>query len=660
MKSKIITAEQIYREKQLDYFDSIIDAIPEEIIIPLFSEWARDNRTIPAGVSDYDGPFKPEIVPHLMYILDLLHPDNPATHVYFMANAQSGKTVSILENAIGAIIRYMLGSILYVTSTQDSVKVRGAINIDTLIDNSGLADYVKPASGRRKNVTGDQGDFKQFAGGLKLRMTSYNTISAMKSDSYNYIFEDELDEAKAELKDQGDIEGILEGRTKGKAAGNYKIFGLSTPTRMETSRIYRNFLRGDQNKLHLPCPLCGEYQELILKPRGGEYGLTFRAEKDKGNGKKVVVPESIHYICQHCRGEFRESKKSWMLRNFKWIPQNPGAGDKIRTFHASGLSAPEIMLSWERICFDFADAGFGEDLLKFKDFTINDLGWPWAGVQKQAGWEKVKEKAEENCLGEVPKGHVVQIDGQEVYKGPLVLYSGCDVQGDRLELGVFGFGYDMEIWQVDKQIFYGNTAQLSSACYKQLHDWVYTHAYEICGKKRTIALCAIDAGYNNKKLERIKDFADKARIIYNFVGRRQDKFRAVKGQGHEKGSELFTPARVNDAKNPLKTVYNLYVSSIKEIIMNRITQAEDFGALHFPKYKKDPAGNKIERPDEDWKRLISERYQELEPKKYGWKKIHERNEDWDTLIYAYAAAEFDGVSSWPTVRWIMLWKSLVG
>ena len=118
--NKIITAEQIYKEQQLDYFLSAIDAIPEELIIPLFSEWARDNRIIPAGVSDYDGPFKPEIVPHLMYILDLLHPDNPATHVYLMANAQSGKTVSVLENAIGAIIRYMLGSILYVTSTQDS------------------------------------------------------------------------------------------------------------------------------------------------------------------------------------------------------------------------------------------------------------------------------------------------------------------------------------------------------------------------------------------------------------------------------------------------------------------------------------------------------------------------------------------------------------
>jgi phage terminase large subunit GpA-like protein len=430
--------------------------------------------------------------------------------------------------------------------------------------------------------------------------------------------------------------------------------------------VYRNYLRGDQNKLFLPCPHCGEFQELVLKSSVIDYGLTFSREKDKRSGHKVLVPETVRYICQHCGKPIYESKKQWMLERFEWRAHNVAANDKVRSFHVSGISAPTIMLTWERLIRDFIDTAgptgdeFGSDILKMKDFYINDLGWPWAGVQKQADWQKVKDKAEEYTLGEVPVGHVVKVDDREMYKGPLALFAGCDVQGDRLELQVVAFGPDMELWQIDYQVFFGNPARLSDQCWRSLHDWVYTHGYEICGKKRTIGRCAVDAGYNNKKLERVKDFADKARVVYNFVGRRQDRFIAVKGQGDEKGPVLLAESRVNDPGCQLKKFYNLYVSSIKEIIMNRIEQTEGFGTLHFPKYMKDAAGNKILRPDEHWKRLMSERYQELEPKKYGWKKIHMRNEDWDTLIYAYAAAEFHSVSAWSTGQWRDRWLSLVG
>ncbi|MCP4393488.1 MAG: hypothetical protein GY804_04370, partial [Alphaproteobacteria bacterium] len=52
----------------------------------------------------------------------------------------------------------------------------------------------------------------------------------------------------------------------------------------------------------------------------------------------------------------------------------------------------------------------------------------------------------------------------------MLLYSGADVQGDRLEVCTTAFGYNGEKWIVDYQIFYGDTANLDDPCWIALHD----------------------------------------------------------------------------------------------------------------------------------------------------------------------------------------------
>lgn len=655
----IQTIKSIYSKSQLDFALSRLDKLPTEISIPLFSDWAEDNRYIPPGVSDFYGQFDKMTAPHLMEPLDRLHPDDPCTHVAMMKSVQSANTTTIAENAMGAYIRYKLGSILFLTSTKGIGSIRGSANIDTLIDNSGLAELVKPMSNRTGRKSKDTSLYKEFAGGIKLLISSYNSIGDLKSNTWHLIVRDEWDEAGVELKDQGDVAGIIEGRTKG--IRNFKILDISTPSRMETSRIYKSFMAGDQREYFVPCPLCGEKQILVLKGKGEDFGLTFTREKDKDTGMKVLVPETVRYTCQYCKEDFYESKKQWMLENGVWIPQAVASNRKKHSYHSTGLIAPEAFLSWERICQDFIDTDFGQDILKFKDFTINDLGNAWAAVKKTAKWEGLKSRAEDYCMGTVPAGVKKTVSGFDLYSGPMVLYSGVDVQGDRLECLTTGFGIEGQKWIIDHQIFYGNTANIDDPCWGGLHDYIYNHDFKICGVPMTIGMCAVDCGWDPRKAEkRSKDYTGKANVVYEFVSYRSDRFMAVMGTPDDKAIGILKESKITDLNTTLTKRYMVSVSLLKEMIMGVVNNKEGYNTIHVPN-KTIIQGNPVPLADEFYMQFLSERYQEDpgKPGSYKWTKIRNRNEVLDIFIYSIAAADFHGVTRWSNEAWYNFYMGLI-
>ena len=652
-----ITAESVYKvtqkKKAIDFFQRL----PVQLTVPPFSQWAAENRYYPPGVSVYPGMHDPDTAPHMNEPLDRLHPDDECTHVYLMKSVQSAATTTS-ENAIGASIKYKLWNMLYLTADQSLARIRSSANIDPMIDNSGLAQYVKPHSQRMKRKTADNTFYKEFIGSIKLAINSYGSIGALKSNTNGFIVCDEWDEAPPELKGQGDIQGIIEGRTMG--LRRYKLLFISTPSMMQTSRIYKGFLEGDQRYYFVPCPICGEMQVLELKSGKIDYGLTFTCETDKNTGKKLLIPETVRYICKYCKAEFRETEKQAIMKAGEWRPTAIPIDRKKTSYHISGLMSPEMFLKWERICQQYINTDFGENLLLFKDFVINYKGWPWASTEKTMEWEVFRDKADGYCLGEVPEGRKVNSDIGEMYQGPLVLYAGADVQGDRIELHVVGFGPGMESWSIDYQVFTGNPADLNDYCWKRLNDWVYNHTYDVLGKKRQIVLCAVDSGYDPRKQQRDKDFAGKANIVYDFVGRRPQRFIATMGIPGDKGIEVLNEARVNDPNCLLKKRYNIYVSMIKEIITYRLKLDPGPGAIHFPRFMRSQGTDRREPlPDEHYRRFLSERYQETKPGVFEWSKIYKRNEQWDTFIYAWAAAEYHKTSTYSDKEWRRLYLGLL-
>jgi len=341
-----------------------------------------------------------------------------------------------------------------------------------------------------------------------------------------------------------------------------------------------------------------------------------------------------------------------MLENGIWIPQNVPEDRKRRSYHSPGLISP--FLQWERICQQFIKADFGRDIDVFKDFTINYLGNPWISMKKVASWEKLRDRAEDYTRGEVPAGRTEHLGDMDVYVAPLVLFGGCDVQGDRLELQVKGYGANGEQWHIDYQIFYGNPGNINDGCWRNMRDFVTSHTYKILGADYNVNCTAIDAGWDARKGKREKDFAGKPNIVYEFCSQQlAGWFIPVMGVPDDKQIGIIKEARVNDGGVGVTKRYNVFVSSLKEALMNRIEQSEGYGTCHFPKWADD-GGFKKPIPDEWWMQFLSERYQE-DPKKpgtYGWFKIHQRNEPLDTWNYCDAAAEYKGVLKWTNYEWM--------
>jgi len=268
--------------------------------IPQISEWAEENRYLPSGTTEFPGLLDHSIAPHLVEIQDCFHPDSGIKQVSVMKGTQALVTTAI-ENVIGHSIKYKLHNILYIISSRNIAKIRSSAAIDVMIDNSALADFVKPISQRMKRKTADNTFYKEFAGGRRLMMTSYNSIADAKSLSWDLIIMDEIDEAPYELKGQGDPEAIFAGR--GKTIRDLKIAKISTPTNAQ-GRINRNFLEGDQRFFYCQCPLCGEFQILKVMAAGRDFGLIARSETI--DSVEQIIPDSVKYVCEHCKKDIFE------------------------------------------------------------------------------------------------------------------------------------------------------------------------------------------------------------------------------------------------------------------------------------------------------------------------------------------------------------------
>lgn len=611
---------------------STLDVLPSRLDIPLVSDNAEDRRYLRAGVSEQYGRWRKDSVPHLIEIMDRLHPDDPCTHITVMKSVQSGVTTSVAENGIVLWVCYRLGSILYLTSGEKVGRIRSSSSIDTTIDDSGMADLVNPMSRRVVQKRADSALYKEFEGGIKLQIASYGSIQSIKSNTYQLIIADEWDEAPPEISDQGDIAGVIEGRTM--AARLYKILEISTPTRMETSRIYKSYLAGDQRKYYVPCPICMAYQVLTLGDRtdvtGKKSGLIFALEKRDGG--EVLDPKSVRYICQHCGGEIFEASKPQMLKQGEWRPTTGKPTDPRRhSYHSPGLISP--FLSWERICQQFVHTKFGKEVLLFKDFTINSLGNPWAAVKSAASWEVLRDRAEDYVMGEVPEG-------------ALRLYGGVDVQADRLEMAVWGIGRGMEQWLIDYHIFTGDTSDLGTACWVSLEQ-AARRKYRILGAECEISIVAIDCGWDPKE-GRSKDWGAKPHTVYQYIHAKEDIFCAIRGTSEIRTS--FDVIKKTKIFSGITRRFDLNTGILKEMILDHIGDVAGPMALHMPKWRMQ-SDKKRYVGDELFRQMLSERYQEIAPGRFGWRKIYDRNEVWDTCIYAIGMAYAEGINHWDADAW---------
>lgn len=551
------------------------------------SEWADTNRVLSAEGSSESGKFKTDRAPYQREMMDAACDDDVET-IVIMTSAQIGKT-EIINNIVGYFIDYDPCPIMMVMPTEALAKTWSKKRLTPMLrDTPCLRGKVADSKTRDGDNTILE---KSFPGGY-ITMVGANSPVGLSSRPIRVVLADEVDRFPKSAGAEGDPLALAEKRTK--TFWNRKKIFVSTPTDRGISRIEKEYEESTKETYQVPCPMCGKLQ-------------SFEWSRIKF---KTVTME-----CRFCREDFEEHY--WKRGKGIWVAANPEKRKK-RGFHLNALASP--WERWENIIEEFKSAkGKGKEALK--TFINTYLGETWEDEAGDTLEHKQLFKRKEAYNAELPHG-------------VLILTAGVDVQDNRLELEVVGWGKGKESWGIYYKSIYGDPKQKS--VWERLDQYLL-RTYEFTdGKKIPISCSCVDSGYLPDE-------------VYKYCKPREHKkIFAIKGKG-----SYDTPYISNHSRNNRvgAALFTIGVDNGKEILLSNLNVKRDEegmyppGYCHFPLDKVD--GESRGYNDKYFEGLCSEKRVITYRKgvaTFKWVKVVKRNEPWDLRNYASAALEINGAN----------------
>ena len=488
------------------------------------SQWADEYRRLSPEASAEPGRWNTDRAPYQRAIMDAVN-DARCEDIIIMSSAQVGKTELIL-NIIGYYIDYDPSPILALQPTLEMAQTFSKDRLAPMLrDTPALKGKVKDA---RSRDSGNTILHKTFPGG-HITMVGANSAAGLASRPIKVVLMDEVDRYPASAGTEGDPIKLAEKRTT--TFWNRKKIKVSTPTIKGRSPIEKEFLTSSMEEWNVPCPCCGKYQPY-------EWGRIHFSD--------------VTMECKFCLEHI--SERDWKSNPGKWVAAKEN--NKKRGFHLNELASP--WKHWEEIIEDFKEADRDRkqgDIEKLKTFVNTALGEPW---------EERGEAADDNVL----------LSRRERYNadlpdGVLLVTAGVDVQDDRFEVEITGWGKGYESWGILYKKIKCNLEQ--EEAWDKLEKFLDTELYFENGNSLLIAATCIDTGGH---------FTSEAYKFLKKMERKQKKIFGIKGMGGE-GIPLINKISTNNVEKV--RIFILGVDSGKEILMTRLkTVDEGPGYCHFP------------------------------------------------------------------------------
>jgi phage terminase large subunit GpA-like protein len=519
--------------------------------------------------------------------MDSLSEFSSYVKVIVIKGAQLGLTEAG-NNWLGYIMDNVPAPTLLVMPTDDAIKKNSKTRIDTMIESTpNLKEKVRVLKSRSGENTINQ---KNFPGGV-LFMVGANSPVGLSSTPIKNVFMDEVDRYPLSVESEGSPIDLAIARTR--TFAKKKIFIISTPTVYGFSAIENEFLQTDQNVYEVPCPHCGAYQELIF----GQ--LVWEKKKYEG----------AQYQCVQCGQLIEERFKTVMLENGNWVPRcQENISARAIGFKLPSFYSPYGWMSWGDIAQQYDNAI--KDPNKMKVFVNTVLGETWAEDTESPQWENLYNRREHYRLN-------------RPCKAVCFITVGVDVQKDRLELEVVGWGSDKQSWSLDYRVLPGSTTL--PEVWKELdkvvqETWVREDDIEL-----GVKLMAVDSGaYTSEVYAWVRKYSS-------------NKVIPIKGRA-QLGIAVQPPVAIeyNSRGKKIKNVklWKIGVSYLKTELYSwlGIEKGESEAPpcyCHFPEYA-----------EHYFKGITSE---DWIPSKRKWEKRFERNEPLDCRVYARAAAVIVGL-----------------
>jgi len=614
----------MYANPKETFESAILNALtPREKL--LVWEWADKHRMLSTKDSAEAGPYRTARTPYLKEIMEELSSDYASKVVVFKKGAQVGATTVGL-NWLGYIIDYDPGMTMVVWPSLPDAKKNSKIRLDPLIESTPvLMESIGNGGARDSKNTGN---FKDFDGGA-LIVSGANSASSLRSVPAKNLFLDEVDGYPDDVEGEGDPIGLCLARSR--TFSKRKAFFVSTPTYAGESKIDREFIKSDQRWFYVPCPHCGEYQILGHEDRKNPLEvfnyLQYETKKVEIDEDTVEVVTTASMFCKKCGVEIQEHFKPKMFAAGEWRKHNPDSN--VPGFMLSGVYSPLGWYSWKDICQDYVDAKNSGEENKMKTFVNTGLGEVFEHKGERPAEKVIYERRELYTVGTVPIGAIF-------------LTCAVDVQGDRLEAEVHGWGRRRERWVIERKILDGDPK--NSEVWDELEEYISSTFDYQGGGEMGLSMVVIDSG-------------DKTQDVYRFCSKFDHrKVRPIKGMPNQ-SQILGIPSAVHLKNNGKRVrtglkLWGVGVNLIKSELYGdlkkehtgNIDDDAPEGYIHFPMLDK-----------EYFAQLVAEEKRLVKNKKgytvVEWHKKRERNETLDLHVYNRAAASMVGIDRFKEKDW---------
>jgi len=379
-------------------------------------QWAEKRRRMAKGVTAKPGPYRVAHTPSMREPQESFFDPEVQTTV-LCAASRIGKTETEM-NLTGYTIDHDPCHILWVYPTLDSAKKWRKEFFNPMIEASPCFRG-KIRHGRSRDADNTLLSVA-FPGG-RCSAIGVNSPSAFRQIQAPRVICEEIDA----MDDGPEGDPVL---LAFKRADNYPDsiqIVSSSPTIKGRSRIWKWLELSDFRKWFCPCWKCVFRQVWMWR----------HMKWDEGD------PKSARLVCERCGHEHNDRERLESVRAGEWRPTQKFNG--IRGYWINGLNTTFS-----------AKKGYAGRLHQFVDEFLTAKS---KGREATRTWINtfLAECFDEDPADDIPEKSLLE-RGEDYSPDHfplkvLVITAGVDVQGDRLEITVFGWGKDEECWQLEKK-----------------------------------------------------------------------------------------------------------------------------------------------------------------------------------------------------------------
>ncbi len=392
--------------------------------------------------------------------------------------------------------------------------------------------------------------FRQFAGG-SLKVIPGRSPRNMRKHTIKILAIDEED--GFEVTKEGDAIDLAIKRTL--SFPDRKIIRGSTPADLATSTVCRDFAESDQRIFEILCPLCLRLSEPVW--------ADIRWDKELDADGKVVrhLPETAHWRCPKCEERVDERFKAEAVEQGDFRTTRPEVKGHAG-FALNVLASPHPKAAWAILAKEYLEVY--KDPERLRTFHNTMLGLPWAESLDAADPQALAGRAELFGLDAEHESVVLRIP-----RAVLVLTAGVDVQGDRLEITIWGFDRAGVPYALGHFVIFGSP--VDDQTWADLDALLQTRWSHPLGGTIGIDATCVDSSDGN--------FVDE---VYAFCwARSRRRVMAIKGMGGTRPSIEASKGKVNRGKiNAKGRLWIVGTDTIKTALQARLDK-KLVGAARF-------------------------------------------------------------------------------